>query len=427
MTDAVDSAPAHDPRRLSRRDVIRGAASAAAVGAVAAVAGPRSVQAWTARATRQVATTPREGGLLRVGMLAEPPSASISNPWQWNGVIGLARLGQVLEKLCEYGSEDGQAVPALATSWEPMGSADAWQVKLREGVTFHNGKPFTADDVVYSFLKILDEATAATPRSTLANVLDPDGITRVGDHELEFHLKVPYATFGNILSAQAFIVPDAWETSAEQPLAPGTGPFKLTSFEPGSVTKFARFDGYWGDGLPHVDEMQFLSIAEESARVNALLSGQVDVAHNMSPASIRSMEGRDDVTPFISDVAHSLKLVMASQRPPFDDVRVRQAFRLIVNRQEMVDQALSGFGVVANDLMCPFDPMYASDLPQREQDIDKAKSLLAEAGAEGLEVTLDTAADHAGSDRDGTTIRVAGRGGGSQGEHQHVAARQLLQ
>ena len=389
-----------DESGISRRRLLKAAAGAAVLG----TAGVRSLLGGTAAAAGPLAgaealgralpsTTPATGGLLRVGMLAEPPSAQLTNPWQWNGVIGLARLGQFLNKLTEYGPTDGYAIPSLAESWEPRnGSAREWVVKLRQGVTFHNGKPFTADDVIYSFIKILDEETAATPRSTLTAVLDPSGITKVNDHEVEFALKVDYATFGNILSAQSFIIPDGWEPNDAEPFAPGTGPFMVRNFEPGRVTEFERNPDYWDGPRPYVDEMQFISITEESARVGALLSGEVDIAHNLSAASIQTIEGRDDAMPFISNVAHSLKLVMASRRDPFTELTVRQAFRLIVDRQAMIDQAVAGYGFLGNDLMCPFDPMYASELPQREQDLDQARFLLEEAGMEGMEVTLDTAA-----------------------------------
>ena len=187
-------------------------------------------------------------------------------------------------------------------------------------------------------------------------------------------------------------MPDGWEPSDAEPYIPGTGPFMVTSFEPGRVTEFTRNPDYWDGPRPYVDEMQFISITEESARVSALLSGQIDIAHNLSVASIQTIEGRDDALPFISNVAHSLKLVMASRRDPFTELKVRQAFRLMVDRQAMVEQAVAGYGVVGNDLMCPYDPMFASELPQREQDLDQARFLLQEAGMEGMEVTLDTAA-----------------------------------
>jgi peptide/nickel transport system substrate-binding protein len=342
---------------------------------------------------RAAAADPVRGGRLRVAMLGEPPSSALNNPWGWNSVLGLARLVQVLEKLTEYDAKNGQAVPQLATSWEPKGnSADTWVVKLRQGVTFHNGKTFNADDVVYSFQQILNPETQSSPRALLSTVLEPTGITKVNDYEVEFKLTKPYATFGNILSANMFIVPAGSAVAAEAPYFIGTGPFIIKSYKPAELTVFVRNENYWDNPRPYLDELHFLSVADESARINALLAKQVDVAHNMSAATIRTLDSYPDVKPFVSDTAHSLELIMASRRPPFTDVRVRQAFRLVVDRQEMVNQAVSGYGVVGNDLMCPADPMFASDLPQRVQDIDKAKWLLKEAGMENMSVTLETAA-----------------------------------
>ncbi len=375
----------------TRRGLLVGVAAAAAL---AAVEGP------TALARSRVSDAiPRHGGVLRVGFLAEPPTASITNPWQWNGVIGLARLGQVMEKLTDFGPKTGAAIPQLATSWEPSGSAQVWRVKLREGVVFHNGKPFTADDVIYSFQKILDPTTKASPRSVLANVLaqDGSGMKKIGPHEIEFRLTMPYATFGNILANQMFIAPAGWVSTASDPYVTGTGPFKIQSFQAGTVTVFARNSDYWDGSKPYLDGMQFISIVDESARLNALLSGQADVAHSLSPASVRAMSGKSNVKPLISKTAHWIPLVMAAQRPPFTDVRVRQAMRLIVDRPEMIKKALSGYGSLGNDLISPFDPMYAKDLPQRHQDLDKAKFLLKQAGKSGLQVTLNTSAITAGA------------------------------
>ena len=173
--------------------------------------------------------------------------------------------------------------------------------------------------------------------------------------------------------------------------------------------------------------MQFISITEESARVGALLSGEVDIAHNLSAASIQTIEGRDDAVPFISNVAHSLKLVMASRRDPFTELKVRQAFRLIVDRQAMIDQAVAGYGFVGNDLMCPFDPMYASELPQREQDLDQARFLLEEAGMAGMEVTLDTAAITPGAVETAQLFAQHAQEAGVTVDAQQHAGRQLLQ
>lgn len=375
----------------TRRALLLGVGALAGAGALGLSSCASSTQPKSSTSAAGSAT-PRRGGQLRVAMLGEPPSSSLTNPWSWNSVLGLARLQQVLEKLTDFDSKDGQAVPMLATSWEPTGSsADTWRVKLRQGVVFHNGKPLTADDVIYSFQQILNPATASSPSSLLSTVLAPTGITKINDGEVQFKLTRPYATFGNMLSAQMFIVPAGSKPSPAAPYFIGTGPFKIQSYTPGGRTVFTRNDQYWNHPYPYIDELQFLSVADESARINALLSHQVEAAHNMSAATIRTLAGRADVKPFISDTAHSLEIVMASHRPPFTDVRVRQAFRLIVDRHAMINQAISGYGVVANDLMSPADPMYAKDIPQRTQDIDKAKSLLKQAGQENLKVTLETA------------------------------------
>lgn len=374
---------------ISRRKLLVSAAAAAAGAAV----GPTALAASAKAASSAV----KRGGVLRVAMIAEPPSASIATAWQWSGVIGLARLEQVFEKLTDYGPTPGSIIPVLATSWEPKGSAKVWRIKLRRGVTWHNGKSFTADDVVYSLQQILNPKVAATPSSVLASVLAPSGIKKISDSEIELHLKVPYATIETVLASDMYIVQHGWKSSASEPYMPGTGPFMYKSFSPGSLTVFTRNPNYWESGKPYVDEMHFLSVADESARISALLSGQVDIAHSISPPTVQSLHGHSGVVPLISKDAHWIPFVMATKRPPFTDVRVRQAFRLMVDRPAMVKKALSGYGFVGNDLICPFDPLYAKSLPQREQDIDKAKFLLKQAGMEGLKTTLETSAITAGA------------------------------
>ena len=157
---------------------------------------------------------------------------------------------------------------------------------------------------------------------------------------------------------------------------------------PGQLSQFDRPDNYW-DGPPFVDELIIYDFADDAAKVNALLAGQVQSIDNLPSYLANSVE-QQGASPLISETGAWVPFTMRVDVAPFSDVRVRQALRLIVDRQQMIDQALNGFGILGNDLYSPFDPAYAQDLPQRVQDIDQAKSLLKQAGQENLDVELVT-------------------------------------
>jgi peptide/nickel transport system substrate-binding protein len=169
----------------------------------------------------------------------------------------------------------------------------------------------------------------------------------------------------------------------------GTGPYKLKSFTPGQESVHERNPNYWRSGQPYFDTVTITDFADSTAQVNALLGGQIDAMTDV-PASQVSAVKSQGLGVLISKTGAWIPLCMAIDMPPFDDVRVRQAFRLIADREAMIEQILSGYGTLANDLYSPFDEGYNDSLPQRTQDIDKAKSLLKAAGKDGMTVDLHT-------------------------------------
>ncbi len=158
-----------------------------------------------------------------------------------------------------------------------------------------------------------------------------------------------------------------------------------------------RNEHYWRPGRPYLDELVLINFGEDDARINALLSSQVDAIDQVPMALVEVLRSDDRLRILSSETGTWLPFTMRVDRPPFDDVRVRQALRLVVDREQMVNQVLSGQGRVGNDLYAPFDPAYASHLPQRRQDLAKARSLLREAGHPQLEVELVTAPIQAGA------------------------------
>ena len=201
-------------------------------------------------------------------------------------------------------------------------------------------------------------------------------------------LNTPYAILDSLLAEYTLgIIPTDFDIA--NPV--GTGAFAYQSFDPGKTSTFTKYADYWGDPA-FVDELQIQDFADDSAKVNALQAGQIQTVDNLPYNLIETIKGAGGGV-LVSDTGAWVPFTMRVDVAPFDDVRVRQAMRLIVDRQQMIDQTLSGYGSLGNDLYAPFDVAYASDLPQREQDIDQAKALLAEAGAEGLQVELFTGDD----------------------------------
>ncbi len=281
---------------------------------------------------------------------------------------------------------DGHVAPDLATVWAANDDATAWTFTLREGVTFHDGKPLTSADVAYSFQRILDpalEAPAAATLGIIATIETPDEGTVV------FPLGQPHADFPSLLvEYTARIIPDgSGETIATTGI--GTGPFKLESLNVEGTTVLVANDAYW-NGAPGLAGIELIAIADADARSTAALAGQVDIILNTTATQAALFADNPDFVTVSFPTGQWATLVMRTDTPPFDDVRVRKAMRLVVDRQAMIDLVLDGQGTISCDNPVSTTDAYywATECPQ---EIEQAKALLAEAGyAEGLDVTLYT-------------------------------------
>ncbi len=299
----------------------------------------------------------------------------------------IARINALYEPLL-FWDNDYRLAPALAESVESSADALTWTITLRQGATFHNGKDVTPEDVLFSLKRVADPKAPTSAGGTLAEILDFDATKKSDATTVVVKLKTPYALLDTLLAEYTLgIVPEDYDP--KNPV--GTGAFKYKSFTPGKNSVFTRYDDYWGDKAL-LDEVQIQDFADPSAQVNALLAGQIQTMDNLPYNLIDSVkkQGGQIVQ---SESGAWVPFTMRVDSKPFSDVRVRQAMRLICDRQQMIDQALSGYGRLGNDLYGPFDVAYAKDLPQRTQDIEQAKSLLKAAGQEGLQVQLFTGDD----------------------------------
>lgn len=308
------------------------------------------------------------------------PHQPVTNP-------DIARVNNLYEPLLFWNS-NYELEPALAESVEASSDGITWTIKMRPGVTFHNGKDVTAEDVLFSIQRVADPKAPLSGGGQLSQIIDFSSTKVVDETTLELVLNTPYAILDSLLAEYTLgIIPTDFDI--KNPV--GTGAFAYKSFDPGKTSTFTKYADYWGDAA-FVDELQIQDFADDNAKVNALQANQVQTIDNLPYNLIETIEGAGGGV-LVADTGAWIPFTMRVDTAPFSDVRVRQAMRLIVDRQAMIDQTLSGYGSLGNDLYAPFDPAYASDLPQREQDIEQAKALLKEAGQEGLQVELFTGDD----------------------------------
>jgi peptide/nickel transport system substrate-binding protein len=284
--------------------------------------------------------------------------------------------------------------PMLALSWKPNSDGSVWTFKLRQGVKFHNGATMTADDVVYTFQQLSNPKNASNALSTFTGVLTPAGVKKVDSSTVEFHLESPNGNFPYLVSSDnynAIILPAGTNFAKWQHTFVGTGAFKLGSYTQNVGASFVPNPDYWG-GKPLLAGTQFKFYTSQQPQILALEGGDVDVISQFVPAGATSLLTNSSFRIIRLKSANHRELSMRNDKAPFTDARVRQAVALSLDRTGMVSALLSGKGTVAND--SPFGPRYPStdtSVPQRTQDISKAKQLLSAAGhAGGFTTTMDT-------------------------------------
>jgi peptide/nickel transport system substrate-binding protein len=376
---------------LTRRQVLHGALAGGAMlsagGLLAACGGGSSSASSSAGSSPASTGKLKAGGSLRVGATGGGAKDTIDAHLP-TADPDIMRCWNLYEPLAVRPPSFGPLEMMVAESIEAEhGKTDSWIVKIRPGIEFHNGKTVTPDDVVFSLQRILDKKDPKVGAASIGYI-DIANVKKSGKNEVHIPLKFANAGFLDDLG-QYFnaIVPVGYNPA--KPV--GTGAFMYESFTAGQQSVFKKFPNYWQHGKPYVDQLTITDFTDDTARVNALLGGQVDAIDNLPTGQIAQVQGSSSLKVLISHTGQWQPFTMRVDQAPFNDVRVRQAMRLIVNRPQMVEQVLSGQGRVANDMYSPFDPAYDSSLPQRSQDIAQAKSLLKSAGHAGLSVQLVTA------------------------------------
>jgi peptide/nickel transport system substrate-binding protein len=375
---------------ISRRQLVRGAAGLAVVGGLAAACGGGS-SPGVSSSPSGAGGSPKRGGNFRLGVTGGG-SKDIMDGQNIITKPDQARLMTAFETLLLFDENYQLTTNGLAES-VTQDSPKQYTIRLRQGIEFQNGKTLTADDVIYSFQRIGTKAYGLTGYAATAT-MDIAGLKKLDKYTVRLPLKTPDSTVPQTLGSYTFAVVPVGYKGYPAPQI-GTGAYKLKSFTPGQQSVHERNPNYWRSGQPYFDTVTITDFSDSTAQVNGLLGGQIDAMTDLPPSQVKVVQGRG-MQALVSKTGGWLPICMAIDLPPFNDVRVRQAMRLLVDRPGMLEQVASGYGFIGNDLYAPFDPGYDHALPQRQQDIAQAKSLLRAAGHANLSVDLHTTNGAAG-------------------------------
>lgn len=389
-----------DRREFLRTSTLLGLSATAAYTFAGKVTGEET---WIEEA--MAAEMPR-GGKLRIGMRID----EIKNPH----AADFAEKTQMIRQVCEYLTRtdaDNVTRPYLCERWEPSEDLKTWTFHLRRNVKWHNGRQFTADDVIWNIKHVLDPATGSSVLGLMQSYMleeydtgerdengkptmstrlwDADAIERVDDFTVRLNCKVPQLAVPEHLFHYPFFMLDPEENGVFGPGSNGTGAFELMSFDVGRSARFRARPDYWGEG-PYLDELEFLDLGDDpGASIAAMASKQIHGLFETSAVQRLALGKQAHVQLYQTQTAQCGLARGKVDQKPFDDPRVRKALRLAIKQQNIIDVALAGLGAVGeHHHVARIQPAYAKR-PLMTRDIEEAKRLLAEAGyPDGFETEI---------------------------------------
>ncbi|GGU76013.1 ABC transporter substrate-binding protein [Streptomyces filipinensis] len=314
------------------------------------------------------------------------------DPTQTASAFAMAANNHIYEGLLDTDPITRVPYPALATAVPKDANATSWRFTLRSGATFHDGRPVTADDVVFVFDRILDPKTQTLAKGFFVSWLKD--VRRVDARTVELVLRFPFPdglsrlTLAKIMPKHVFSRPGAWD-DAVKGLAVGSGPYRQTAHHPKSNTTFEAFAGYNGPRRPAFKRMNWLTIVDAAPRV-AKISGAgagAQIADNIPYANIPRLE-QGGLKVAGGAGMNNLFLMFNTKHKPFDDVRVRQALHYAIDTEKMVQVALKGHGRPASSFLDEGNPSYRRARTVYDHDPARAKALLKAAGVTGLKVEI---------------------------------------
>ncbi len=330
---------------------------------------------------------PQKGGTLRIA-IGHGNTTDNYDPAVWDNayvqVFAHSRHGYLTEI-----APDGTLRGELAESWEVSDDASVWTFKLREGVEYHEGGTVTADDVVASLNHHRGDDSTSAAKPIVAPIKD---LKADGPNVVVVTLEAGNADFAFVLSDYHLPVMPASEGKIDPTSANGAGAYVVTSYDPGVRAVLERNPNYWKENAAFVDRAELLVIVDGAARQNALVTGEVDAIDRVDLNTVHLLSRRSDVEILSVTGTQHYTFAMDTRAAPFNDNNVRMALKHAIDRDELVEKILSGYGAVGNDHPISTSNRYhASELDQRTYDPDKAKWHLEQAGLSSLQVSLSAA------------------------------------
>ncbi|MGV9910436.1 ABC transporter substrate-binding protein [Streptomyces tendae] len=377
-------------RQIDRRAFLRrGAAGAAALAVGPGLLAACSTDEPGAARKSGPGSSPRSGGTLRAAFVGGgasetldffngPSALDLVRARAWHGTLGNL----------DPSGPDGVRYGVLKAI-DISDDLSTYTLHVRPGVRFTDGSPLTSADILHSLSALAGKSKLPVYRLAAAN-FDLARARADGDLKVVLPTLRPIADGRLILCQGNFLVVKDGTARFRKGM-PSCGPFRLTEFTAGQGSAFERYDDHYGH-VPHLDGLELRSIADSTARAGALTGGEVDFAHDLSPVTARTLadDAMVDLAPTTSPYLVGLSFQMNMSAEPFDDPRVREAFKLAVDREAMVRTVFYGNAEVGNDLPSIGFPDYADGIPQRVHDPKRARRLLEEAGADGITVRLTT-------------------------------------
>ncbi|MGI8778845.1 MAG: ABC transporter substrate-binding protein [Solirubrobacteraceae bacterium] len=331
----------------------------------------------------------KKGGAIRTGI--QTPGSDL-DPIKVNNQGALSVLGQSAEFLI-FSNRDLKPVPRLAESWKPNRDGSQWTFKIRQGVSFQDGKPMTAEDVAATFNLHADPENGSNALSAFTGVLSKGGAQAIDESTVMFELDAPNGNFPFSTSSDNYnlvILPKGFDPTKWSKTFPGTGPWKLEKYTPNVGISYTKNPDYWDktrQPLPDRSEVKFYE--KEEAAILGIQGDEIDMLAQFSPVNGKPLLTDPNISILELRAAQHRELHMRTDKEPFNDKRVRQAVALLINRDNIVKGLLEGKSDYGND--SPFAPAYPTtdkSVAQRKQDVERAKALLSEAGKSNLSVEL---------------------------------------
>ena len=334
-----------------------------------------------------LSAAPKKGGTMRMGK-AHGQTTDTLDPGTYENGFSIPLSFGFHGRMTEVGS-DGSLQPELAESWEASDDAVTWRFKLRKDVTFHSGRTVTTDDVIASINHHRGEGST----SAAGPIVKPIKEMRAeGGDTVVFELEGGNADFPFVLSDYHLVIGPSVDGKLDWKSGDGCGCYRLKKFDPGISATLERYPGYWDDARGHFAEIEMLALVDLNARTTALVSGDVDAIDRLDLKTVHLLKRRPGVKIQSVSGNQHYTFAMSVNKDPFQDNNIRLALKHAINRQELVDKILFGYGTVGNDHpIGQGQRFYNKDLPQTPYDPEKAKWHLKEAGLDSLKVSLSAA------------------------------------